>query len=314
VSLIGRRPATPGDVGEQADAADETAVAADLAGRLSRMQASAEALSARLRDADPAVAAGALPLARRWGIVGDSAVAAADELARRIAAAPSAEAAAGMRPAAIADAMAELFSPTRQLAITSRLASATLPATTVAPAADGEWLPVVAAVREPLAALEAHQLAAETAAGNGPAFTPFANKTGDLWQLDSADPRRLVIAYAADGLDLAGAAVAVAVVDRFTEVVPGTEQTTGAAFGFDAPGSRAPQAILLAVPPDLELGLPPEILVNVVAETRDLARARMARPADLPPEFRTWLPTGLLPATGRPAAPLGPVGFEGGLG
>jgi hypothetical protein len=318
VGLIGRRPATPRDVSEQPEAADDTtAVVVDLADRLSRMRASAGALVGRLRDADPAVAAAALPLARRWGILGDSVDAAADELARRVAAAPSAEAAAAMRPAAIADAMAELFSPTRQLATTSRLASATLPATTAAPAADEEWLPVVAAVRESLATLETHQLAVETAAGNGPAFTPFANKAGDIWQLDPDDTRRLIIAYAAEGLDLtaaAGATVGVAVIDRFTEVVPGTEQTTGAAFGFDAPGARAPQAILLAVPPDLDLGLPPEILVSVVAETRDLARARMARPADLPSEFSTWLPTGLLPATGASATPLGPPRFEGGFG
>lgn len=139
----------------------------------------------------------------------------------------------------------------------------------------------------------------------------------DVWQLDPDDTRRLVVAYAAEGLDLAGAAgatVGVAVLDRFSEVVPATEQTTGAAFGFDAPGSRAPQAILLAVPPDLDLGLPPEILVGIVAETRDLALARMARPADLPSEFATWLPTGLLPATGTSATPLGPLRFGGGFG
>ena len=102
-------------------------------------------------------------------------------------------------------------------------------------------------------------------------------------------------------------------IDRFTEVVPGTGQTTGAAFGFDAPASRAPQAILLAVPPDEEVGLPPDVLIDIVAETRDLARARMARPIDLPSEFGTWLPTGLLPATGSTATPLGTVRFEGGF-
>jgi len=86
--------------------------------------------------------------------------------------------------------------------------------------------------------------------------------------------------------------------------VPGEEQVTGAAFGFDAPGSRAPQAILLAVPPDTGAGLPPDTLVQIVAETRDLARARMARPADLPDQLHGLLSSALLPASGPTAVPL----------
>ena len=312
--LIGRRPATPGDVSDKPDAADDpTAVAGDLAARHGRLRTAANALVGRLRDADPAISAQALTLARRWGIVTESTADAADQLTRRLAAAPTADVAAGLRPAAIADAMAALFSPTLQLAVTSRLSTDTLAQMSGAPGIE-EWLSIVAAVRERLAVLEMSQLAAGTPAGNGPPFPALATKPADLWQRDSDDTRRLIVAYAADGVDLVpGRTVAVAVLDRFTEVVPGSEQTTGAAFGFDAPGSRAAQAILLAVPPDLDAGLRPEILVQIVAETRDLARARMARPADLPPEFGTWLPTGLLPATGSTATPLGRVRFGGGF-
>jgi len=96
----------------------------------------------------------------------------------------------------------------------------------------------------------------------------------------------------------------VAVLDQFSEVVPAVEQTTGAAFGFDAPAARAPQAILLAVPPDLGAGLAPQTLVQIVAETRELARARMARPADLPDQLHGYLPTALLPVTGSTAVPF----------
>jgi hypothetical protein len=170
--------------------------------------------------------------------------------------------------------------------------------------------PVVAAVRERLAGVEAHQLAAVTDAGGGPALRPWSNRPTDPWQQQVTDTRRLIVAYAAATLPLGSLAptdqVAVAGVDRFTEVVPGEQQTTGAAFGFDAPAARAPQAILLAVPPDTGVGLDADTLVAIVAEARDLARARLARPADLPAELAGLLPAALLPAAGATAVPLEP--------
>jgi hypothetical protein len=121
----------------------------------------------------------------------------------------------------------------------------------------------------------------------------------------------MVVAYAAETLDLGtlpgGARVAVAALDRFTEVVPDPEQTTGAAFGFDAPAARAPQAILLAVAPQPGAQLDAQTVVDIVADTRELAHARMARPADLDPALRGMLPTSLLPATGQTAVPLDPT-------
>ena len=76
--------------------------------------------------------------------------------------------------------------------------------------------------------------------------------------------------------------------DRFDEVVPATEQTSGAAFGFDAPAARAQQAILLAVPPALDAPLDEETLTQTLVETQELAHARMARPVDLDNQF--WGP------------------------
>jgi hypothetical protein len=55
---------------------------------------------------------------------------------------------------------------------------------------------------------------------------------------------------------------------------------TFSTFGFNAPKSRAPQAILLAVPPDPLQRLTNGGLVDVVLETRELAHARAARPGD----------------------------------
>jgi hypothetical protein len=50
-----------------------------------------------------------------------------------------------------------------------------------------------------------------------------------------------------------------------------------AAFGFNAPKSRAPQAVLVAVPPDLSRRLDNTGLLDVVLETRELAHARASR-------------------------------------
>jgi hypothetical protein len=222
------------------------------------------------------------------------------------------------RPALV-EALQALVSPTGQLAVLGRVAADDLPALHRAaggpampgvPALDTAWLPVVAAVREPLARLQLHQLAAGTAAGAGPALEPWSSKPTDPWQQDASDPSRLVVAYAASGLDLAaltgGDIVAAAVCERFTEVIPAVEQSTATAFGFDAPAARAPQAILLAVPPDLGAPLDDESLRDVVLETRELAHARMARPADLDEGARGMLPSVLLPAEGPLSVPLEP--------
>ena len=95
-------------------------------------------------------------------------------------------------------------------------------------------------------------------------------------------------------LDLSAPSPLLAVVslDRFEEVVPDAEQALGAAFGFNAPKARAQQAILLAVPPDPAAELDHGTLVAVLAETRELARARMARPVDLDEQFWGLAPTG----------------------
>ena len=44
--------------------------------------------------------------------------------------------------------------------------------------------------------------------------------------------------------------------------------------------------------------------MQILAETRQLARARMARPADLPNQIHGYLPAALLPVTGTTAVPF----------
>jgi len=69
--------------------------------------------------------------------------------------------------------------------------------------------------------------------------------------------------------------VAVLAVDEFVEVVPAADTTTAVSFGFDAPGARPPQSVLLAVPPVLGQAWTIDALAGVVAETLDLAKIRM---------------------------------------
>ncbi|HEX6316899.1 MAG TPA: hypothetical protein VFZ73_18635, partial [Gemmatimonadaceae bacterium] len=72
------------------------------------------------------------------------------------------------------------------------------------------------------------------------------------------------------------------VCDEWLETIPGTTETTGLSFHYDAPGSRAPQAILLAVPGDsTRQGWSLVELLDAVQEVADLVRTRMVGPAHL---------------------------------
>jgi hypothetical protein len=84
------------------------------------------------------------------------------------------------------------------------------------------------------------------------------------------------------GADLAGKApVAGLLIDEFAEALPSGDQTTGIALHFDAPSSRPPQSLLLAVP-RLEGDVPEpwtfEILCEAVLDTIELAKLRAVDP------------------------------------
>lgn len=74
-------------------------------------------------------------------------------------------------------------------------------------------------------------------------------------------------------------------IDGWTEVTPGLEATTGIALHYDAPRARAPQSILVMVPPDPVAGWNESAVEASVLETADLARIRMVRPADVHGSF-----------------------------
>ena len=78
--------------------------------------------------------------------------------------------------------------------------------------------------------------------------------------------------------------VAIAVLDAWTDSVPSRRHATTAAFGFNAPKSRAPQAVLLAVPPD------PDAPLGQRRPGRRSARDPRARPRPGGPSHRPRRP------------------------
>lgn len=201
----------------------------------------------------------------------------------------------------IARAIVELASPTGRVGVLASMKLGDLLRVTgIDPTEDNDldedWLSVCAAVRPHLARVEALQLEAMVPSAFPPLLT-WSNSREDHWQREAladfvternrrADPSgsvpRFVAAHSTDRLDGdPEAQVSVGLVDSWVESVPRPVQTTTGAFGFNAPTSRAPQAILIAVPPELsDFGAPldEELLVEIVADTRLSARARAAGP------------------------------------
>lgn len=247
---------------------------------------------------------------------------AGDSLAARLRAAPP----IGAREP-VGRAIAELAAPEGQLAVLSAFSLDALRSVSgLSPVADPDldedWLPVVAAVRPHLARLEAVQLGALV--GSGPGLAPVSSAPGDHWRTAAlaalvaarsapgGDPRstlpRFVAGYGLGSVWSAAAdtLVATGLVDSWSESVPRSRQTTTAAFGFNAPAARPPQAILLAVPPDLSgaygISASTEDLVAVLADTRLSAHARAGRAEDLG-GLQAAVPMTMLEGTGQ-------TGFE----
>ena len=312
-------PARPDDVADAPAPTDGDASDAELRGRLATLRSAAAAAITQLEAAGAAGSVAtrraALRTAARWGITplattGDLEAAeaelaarverAAGVLARRVAAAP--DDTAGLTFGEVAEQIATLAAPEGACPVLARLAASLCadlrpdgPGTgSPGPALDPDWLETVAPVRRTLARLEAVQFD-ERLRPDGVPMAAWSNRPGDPWQVtvetapnDLPVPSRLVAAFGPPGvLPAAGSSasgeVAVAVVDRFVETIPATEQVSAVAFGHDLPSARAPQAILLAVPPDTSEPLSAGVLVDIVSETRLLARARVVDPDRLGP-------------------------------
>lgn len=159
------------------------------------------------------------------------------------------------------------------------------------------WLPKLGCVHEGagrladvLSAAEARGLALDggdfqLVQMGAPGVTPV-RRWGALPPAEGDDLRGVVAvaAYAPGSLQAVApdSGFAGLFVDEWSETIPSTEETTGLSFHFDAPGARAPQTMLLAVPSDpaAEQWTLDELLA-VVDEALALARLRAVRPQDL---------------------------------
>lgn len=139
------------------------------------------------------------------------------------------------------------------------------------PALDQAWLELVAAVRPRLAPLEARQLDPHRAPWPAAIATGAAGT--DPWSKQGP----VIVAYGPGLTGLAGA-VGIVALDAWVDAIPSSDHATSAAFGFNGPKSRPPQAILLAVPPDIDTRMDDDHLLQTIIEARLAARARAIRP------------------------------------
>lgn len=313
-ATLAARVPTSADLGLGPDSAAsiDGLVADELRGRLALLDVALEEIVMRLEGAatDDERAA-ALSEAARWGTLPAFDP---DELEERLEDV-LAELQDRQQLAASVDAstsVAELGRIVAQVAFgdgASLPMTATLPVTAVGtlapepadasgrPRIDRTWLELAAAVRPPLARIEAHQAGA-VLAGRAP-LSAATSHPGDPWleAVPAPAPReddpRLLVAYGPD-LPPGSTQAAIGLIDGWAEVIPLPEHTASAAFRFNAPGSRAPQAFLLAVTPVMDEPLSVETVEAIVRDARLAAHARMARREDL--ANLDLLAGGLLPA------------------
>jgi hypothetical protein len=89
--------------------------------------------------------------------------------------------------------------------------------------------------------------------------------------------------------------------DEWTELLPGEQETTGIAFHYDRPSSEPAQAWLLVVPPDPAGTWTFADVVDAVRETLDLARVRAVEPDQLDAlPWARFLPAVITAATLHP--------------
>lgn len=71
------------------------------------------------------------------------------------------------------------------------------------------------------------------------------------------------------------------IIDEWNEVIPVTEETTGVAFHYDQPNAKAPNALLLAVPPQQNGNWTFDNLLKTVSETFETMKKRAVEPDHL---------------------------------
>ncbi|MEX0171171.1 hypothetical protein [Streptomyces sp. LMG1-1-1.1] len=174
----------------------------------------------------------------------------------------------------------------------------------------GDWVEQMGAVRPgtgALADLLLHTQAAGTGAGQSLRIGQLPFAAGDRWvgtrrKPDDEDKPATGLVVHGPGGPLGTHRAAVLVVDAWSELIPAQRHTAGATFHYDAPGARAPQAVLLAVPPVVGAPWTPDVLAATVREALDLAKLRLVD-LDALGWLGRYLPAAYLPDTALGTAP-----------
>jgi len=166
-----------------------------------------------------------------------------------------------------------------------------------------DWIREIGRVRPATDELNTARLASEVLAGAAPPACVVSQTPGEAvqpWIAHSAagdgglnSPR---VTCVLRGNAPATTKVCGIVFDSLTEVLPGRprenqppEEVAGIAFHIDRPDARAPQALLLAVPPNPQRPWRAEDLHTVVIETLELVKVRSLDLNDLP-QLRSVVP------------------------
>ena len=180
-----------------------------------------------------------------------------------------------------------------------------------------DWLHGVARVREKVRQFEQAVLLSEALGTDEPALTPIQlpRVPGEPWLGLEYPPGSVILGerllYTAHyGVPFnRSASQCGLLLDEWTEVLPGEQETTGIAFHYDRPSSEPPQSWLLVVPPDPTGAWTFADLADAVGETLDLARIRTVEPDQI--DALPW--ARLLPAVVT-AATLHPITISLDLG
>jgi hypothetical protein len=154
-----------------------------------------------------------------------------------------------------------------------------------------EWMYGVARVRPMVKAWETITVLVDALRGPGdvPALLPaqFPYQAADSWVAMQFDPahrpdsdRLCYTAHYQVPFDKSAPQCGL-LVDEWTEVIPGTDRTTGITFNFSRPDNEPPQAILLVTPASATGSWQWDDLVGALNETLDLAKVRAVEPANI---------------------------------
>jgi hypothetical protein len=152
-----------------------------------------------------------------------------------------------------------------------------------------DWLHGVSRVREKVRQLEQAVLLSDPLGADEPSLTPIQlpHVPGEPWLGLEYPPDSVIVGerllYTAHyGVPFDGSARQCGLLlDEWTEVLPGDQETTGIAFHYDRPSSEPPQSWLLVVPPDPASAWTFADVIDAVGETLDLARVRAVEPDQL---------------------------------